>query len=202
MLLDCKTLKCEQIPIDTGDYSFVIINTNKPHALVESKYNERRQETEYAYSILKRKLDINCLADVKSFQLLGYRKSLPSIIYKRAKHVVDECERVEYCAEAMRAGNMKKFGELLTASHVSLAELYEVTGKELDSLAHAAWSRGACLGARMTGAGFGGCTINLVRTNAVEDFKKKVCERYYKETGYEATCYDVEISDGLCYKKI
>lgn len=200
MLLDCKTLQCEQIPIDTGEYSLVIIDTNKPHSLVVSKYNERRAETEEALSILKRKImGIDCLADVKPFKLLEYRTSMPSIIYRRAKHVVDECERVRLATIAMREGNMVRFGELLTESHKSLAELYEVTGKELDSLAHAAWDHPACVGARMTGAGFGGCTINLVKTDAIDDFKSKVCYRYLQETGYEATSYEVCIADGLSY---
>ncbi len=202
MLLDCKTLECEQIPIDTGEYSLIIINTNKPHALVESKYNERREETETALSILKRKLDIECLADVRPFKLLEYRTGLPATIYRRAKHVVDECERVRQAVEAMKRGDMKKFGELLTESHKSLEQLYEVTGKELDSLAHAAWDHPACAGARMTGAGFGGCTVNLVKPAAVEDFKRKVCDRYKQETGYDATCYDVKIGDGLTYREI
>ena len=102
----------------------------------------------------------------------------------------------------MQKGDMKRLGELLTESHRSLAELYEVTGKELDSLTHAAWDRYACAGARMTGAGFGGCTVNLVKTNAVEDFKRKVCYRYKQETGYDATCYDVMVGEGLTYRKI
>ena len=202
MLLDCKTLECEQVPIQTGDYSLIVINTNKPHALVESKYNERRAETETAFALLKRKIKIDCLADVSKYRLTEYRTSLPALIYRRANHVVDECERVRLAVDAMKKGDMKRFGELLAESHKSLSELYEVTGKELDSLAHAAWDHPACAGARMTGAGFGGCTINLVKTNAVEDFKRKVCYRYKQETGYDAICYDVDIADGLCYKTL
>ncbi len=202
MLLDCKTLECRQIPIDTGEYSLVIINTNKPHNLVESKYNERRAETETALSILKRSLEIDCLADVDPSVLEEHKASLPPTVFRRAKHVVDECERVRLAAEAMQRGDMECFGKLLTRSHVSLAELYEVTGKELDSLAHAAWEHPACTGARMTGGGFGGCTVNLVRTNAVEDFKEKVCLRYKRETGYTAVCYNAQISNGLVYNEI
>ena len=94
------------------------------------------------------------------------------------------------------------FGELLTKSHKSLEQFYAVTGRELDGLAHAAWDHPACAGARMTGAGFGGCTVNLVKTNAVEEFERTVCARYKQETGYDATCYDVEIGDGLTYREI
>lgn len=202
MLLNCQTLECRYVPVQTGEYSLVLINTNKPHSLVESKYNERRKETEYAFSILRRKLDIGCLADVRPFELLEYKGGLPLIIFRRAKHVVDECQRVRAATLAIQNGDMKRFGELLTESHKSLAELYEVTGKELDSLVHAAWDHYACAGARMTGAGFGGCTINLVKTNAVEDFKRKVCYRYKQETSYDATCYDVKIGDGLTYREI
>ena len=202
MLLDCKTLECEQVPIQTGDYSLIIINTNKPHALVESKYNERRIETETAFALLKRKMKIECLADVAPYRLTEYKTGLPAVIYRRAKHVVDECERVRQAAEAIKQGDIKMFGELLTKSHKSLEQFYEVTGRELDSLAHAAWDHPACAGARMTGAGFGGCTVNLVKTNAVEEFERKVCARYKQETGYDATCYDVEIGDGLTYREI
>lgn len=202
MLLDCKTLECHYIPMQTDGYSLVIINTNKPHSLVESKYNERWRETNRALSLLKRKMQIDCLADVKPFQLTEYKTCLPAVIYSRAKHVVDECERVRLAAEAMKRGDMKKFGELLTESHRSLEQLYEVTGEELDCLAHAAWDHPACAGARMTGAGFGGCTVNLVRTDGVEDFKRKVCYRYKLKTGYDASCYDVKIGDGLVYREI
>ncbi len=202
MLLDCKSLKCDYIPVYTGEYSFVIINSNKPHNLVESKYNERRAETELALSLLKRRFSIECLADMKPFVLRAYKTMLPPPIYRRARHVVEECARVELATEAMTAGDMKRLGGLLTESHKSLEELYEVTGTELDSLAHAAWDHPACAGARMTGAGFGGCTINLVKSAAVEEFKRKVCARYKRETGYTATCYDVDISDGLRYRGI
>lgn len=202
MLLDCKTLDCEQIPVETGNYSLIIINTNKPHALVESKYNERRAETEMALSLLKRKMEIDCLADVSQYRFVEYKATLPATIYRRAKHVIDECERVKSAVKAMRKGDMIRFGELLTESHKSLSGLYEVTGKELDSLASAAWDHPACAGARMTGAGFGGCTINLVKTSAVEDFKQKVCYRYKQETGYNATCYEAEIADGLRYREL
>lgn len=203
MLLDCKTLSCEQIPMQTGAYSFVIINSHKPHSLVESKYNERREETEQAFALLKRRLrDIECLADVRPFKLVEYKTGLLPTLYRRARHVVDECERVNQAVTALRTGDMKRFGELLTESHRSLAEQYEVTGRELDCLAHAAWDHYACAGSRMVGGGFGGCTISLVRTDAVDDFKRKVCARYQKETGYEATCYDAETGDGLTYREI
>lgn len=197
MLLDCKTLDCEYVPVDTGDYAFVIINCNKPHNLVESKYNERRAETERALELLKQKLDVDCLAEVGEDDFVMYGKLLSGKVYDRAKHVVEECARVEKAVTAMRAGDMVGLGRLLNESHASLRDLFEVTGRELDALAEAAQSHPACVGSRMTGGGFGGCTISIVMRSGVEDFKKTVAERYKKATGYDAICYDTEISDGI-----
>ena len=120
----------------------------------------------------------------------------------RVKHVVEECERVKLAQNAMAAGDMVTLGRLLNESHNSLRYLYEVTGKELDALASAAQGHPACAGSRMTGGGFGGCTISIVKTEAVEDFKKYVLARYEKDTGYKATCYEAEISDGITVQKL
>ena len=202
MLLDCSTLDCQYVPVKLGDYSLVLINSNKPHSLVESKYNERRAETEEALRLLQQKLNIGCLAEVTNEQLQQNRQLLSPTVYKRAQHVVEECERVKLATVAMRTGDMAQFGSLLNASHASLSELYEVTGRELDALAYAAQSHPACLGSRMTGGGFGGCTVSLVKTDAVQDFKRFVTQEYKKQTGYDAICYDAEISDGILYEKI
>ena len=115
----------------------------------------------------------------------------------RVKHVVDECARVRLAVQAMKVGNIEFLGKLLNKSHESLSRLYEVTGRELDALAHAAQSYPLCAGSRMTGGGFGGCTISLVKTNAAESFKKYVCEKYEAATGYLAECYSADISDGI-----
>ncbi len=202
MLLDCKTLACEYIPVDLLGCTLVIANCNKPHNLVESKYNERRAETETALRLLGKKLAVDCLAEIKPYQLEEYRAILPPVIYRRAKHVVEECERVRLASIAMRRGNMEMFGELLNASHASLEKFYEVTGKELDSLAHAAQSHVACLGSRMTGAGFGGCTVSLVRKDGVESFKAYVAEVYERETGYRPTFYQADIADGIVVEQL
>lgn len=202
MLLDCSTLQCQYIPVTLGDCSLVIINSNKPHSLVESKYNERRAETEEALRVLQQKLSVNCLAEVTPQQLEENKNLLSPTVYKRAKHVVEECERVRLAALAMEKGDTAQFGQLLNASHKSLSELYEVTGKELDALAYAAQAHPACLGSRMTGGGFGGCTVSLVRTDAVADFKRFVTERYFQQTGYNALCYETEISDGIVCEEI
>ncbi len=202
MLLDCSDVTCEYVPIRTGDYSIVIINCNKPHNLVESKYNERRAETEKALEILKTKLDIECLAQVGERDFELYEHLLEGKIHDRAKHVVSECARVARAEAAMNAGDMRLLGRLLNESHASLRNLFEVTGKELDALAAAAQSHPDCAGSRMTGAGFGGCTISLVKRGAVEDFKKYVCEKYTRATGYNAVCYDAEIADGITVEKL
>lgn len=197
MLLDCKTLDCEYVPVDTGEHAFVIINCKKPHNLVESKYNERRAETERALELLKQKLDVDCLAEVGESDFARYGGLLSGKVYDRAKHVVEECSRVDKAVAAMRSGDMVGLGRLLNESHASLRDLFEVTGRELDALAEAAQSHPACAGSRMTGGGFGGCTISIVRRDGVEDFKKTVVEKYKKVTGYDAACYDTEISDGI-----
>lgn len=202
MLLDCATLACEYVPIDTGDCSLVIIDCKKPHSLVESKYNERRAETETALCLLQKKLNINSLAELDGRSLEECGSLLPHNVYNRARHVVDECARVADAAKAMKSGDMVKLGALLNASHASLKDLYEVTGKELDALAAAAQSHPACLGSRMTGGGFGGCTVSLVRTSGVEDFKAHVLEKYFEATGYTAAVYQTQIGDGITVEKI
>ncbi len=197
MLLDCGTLQCEYVPLTLGDHSLVVINCDKPHDLMQSKYNERRAETEEAFSILREKLPIGCLADVTPAAFRQYASLLPEPIRRRARHVVEECDRVCRAAAAMKRGDLRTLGALLNASHASLRDLYEVTGRELDALAAAAQSHPACLGSRMTGAGFGGCTVSIVATDALDDFKSYVSARYAAETGYTARIYDAEISDGI-----
>ena len=202
MLLDCKTLACEYVPVNLGEYSLVITNCNKPHSLIESKYNERRAETEQALSIIQSYEKVSCLADVTKEQLDRLSKYLPAKVADRAKHVVEECARVRSAEKAMKQGDMFALGRLLNESHNSLKVLYEVTGKELDCLAEAAQSFHGCVGSRMTGGGFGGCTISIVKTQAVQDFKKYVYERYQKQTGYKPSFYGAVISDGITVTKL
>lgn len=197
MLLDCATLECEYVPINLGNCSFVIINCKKPHNLVESKYNERREQTEIALSLLKRHADIENLAEASEELLYSCKTIMPETIFNRAAHIVSECARVRAAANAMRSGDMPSLGMLLDASHESLKSLYEVTGRELDALQAAAQSHPACLGSRMTGGGFGGCTVSVVETEALDDFKRYTLEKYKETTGYVAEAYDVEIGDGI-----
>lgn len=202
MLLDCKTLACEYVPVELHDCTFVITNCNKPHNLVESKYNERRAETERALEILRAPAGIGCLAELTPEKFVDFAHLLPGKIKDRVQHVVQECERVRKAEIAMKSGNTAELGALLNASHASLRDLYEVTGKELDALAAAAQSYPDCLGSRMTGGGFGGCTISLVRKNAVDGFITHVGEKYKQATGYTASFYGSDVDDGIVVQKI
>lgn len=201
MLLDCKTLDCEYIPFSLGEYTLVIADCNKPHNLIESKYNERRAETQTAFEILKTKLDIDCLADVTLEQFSRYALMLPQPVRNRAEHVVNECRRVKLAGQALRVGNIGFLGKLLNLSHASLRNLYETTGKEADALVAAAQSHPACVGSRLTGGGFGGSTISIVKRDDTDDFCEYVYRNYYNETGYRAKFYNAEISDGLTVRK-
>lgn len=202
MLLDCNTLECNYVPLDTGDCSLVIINCKKPHSLVESRYNERRAETDGALETLKPLAGITCLAELSISQLEEHRAALTATVYKRVRHVVEECTRVSEAAEAMRSGDMVKLGRLLNQSHASLRDLYEVTGAELDALAEAAQKHPACLGSRMTGGGFGGCTVSLVKTDKLQSFKEFVLGEYERATGYKAEVYQTAIGDGITVGKL
>ncbi len=202
ILLDCKNVRHTFVPLELGDYKLVIANCNKPHNLVESKYNERRQETESALQTLQSVLEVSCLADVTPQQFEEHKHLLPGKVQDRAEHVIYECLRVSQAVEAMKSGNLPLLGKLLNQSHQSLKEKYEVTGVELDTLAETAQSFHGCLGSRMTGAGFGGCTISIVKKDAVKDFEKFVGNKYKEKIGYEASFYDVDIADGIIVEKI
>ena len=204
ILLDCNTLVREYVPIVLGDFTLVIANCNKPHSLVEGKYNERRAETERALALLKEKADISCLAELTpdAFARISSVLDGEGKVKDRARHVVEECDRVRRAAGAMKRGDVGTLGELLNASHASLRDLYEVTGVELDTLAAAAQEHPACAGSRMTGAGFGGCTVSVVRKDGVEDFKRTVAEKYTKKIGYAPSFYDCTIEDGIIVKQL
>lgn len=202
ILLDCSTLEYEYVPLELGDYAMVVANCNKPHSLVESKYNERRGEVEQALKIIQTVKDITCLADLTVEDFEQVKDMLPEVIAKRCKHVVTECERVRQSVEALKAGDIKKLGALLNAGHASLRDLYEVTGKELDALSGVAREHPACLGSRMIGGGFGGCTISIVEKSAVADFIRHVDEAYEKAVGYKASFYETSIEDGVTVTKL
>lgn len=202
MLLDCKRIEHAFIPLKLGEYSLIIINCNKPHNLAESKYNERRAETETALNVLKKVTDISCLADLSAEEFYDNMHLLEGKVKDRARHVVEECRRVNFAVKAMESGDIAGLGKLLNESHASLRDLYEVTGRELDALAEAAQNHPSCAGSRMTGAGFGGCTVSLVRKDGEEDFKESVKREYRRKTGYDCKIYGAEIADGITVNKL
>ena len=202
VLLDCSTLEYEYVPLQLGDYCLVVANCNKPHNLVESKYNVRRQEVETALKAIQKVKDVKCLAELtpKAFSEVKYL--LSGVVAKRAEHVVMECDRVHKAVAALKSGDLEELGRLLNESHFSLCELYEVTGKELDTLSALARKETDCLGSRMIGAGFGGCTISIVKKTAVEGFIRRVGTAYAEAVGYKASFYETSIEDGVTVQKL
>ncbi|MDB8657386.1 galactokinase [Streptococcus anginosus] len=195
--LDTNTLEYELVPLDLKDNVVVIMNTNKRRELADSKYNERRAECEKAVEELKQKLSIATLGELNEWDFDEYSYLIQDENrLKRARHAVLENQRTLQAQAALQAGDLGKFGRLMNASHVSLEHDYEVTGLELDTLAHTAWEQEGVLGARMTGAGFGGCAIALVRKDAVEAFQKNVGQKYEEVVGYAPSFYIAEIAGG------
>ena len=197
VLLNCATLEYEYVPLELGDYALVVANCNKPHNLVESKYNVRRHEVETALKAIQAVKDVSCLAELTPAEFNEVKYLLSGIIAKRAEHVVSECDRVNQAVAALKAGDIAELGRLLNESHYSLRDLYEVTGKELDTLSELARKEKDCLGSRMIGAGFGGCTISIVKKSAVDGFIKRVGGAYYDTIGYRASFYATSIEDGV-----
>lgn len=197
ILLDCNTLKYSYAPIKLDDYNIIIMNTNKRRELADSKYNERRAECEEALRIFKTELNINSLGELDAETFEKYKYLIKDeVILKRAKHAVYENIRTVNALEELNKGNLEVFGKLINESHISLKNDYEVTGKELDTLAETAWKQDGILGSRMTGAGFGGCAIAIVKKATTDQFIKNVSEIYLKEIGYSADFYIANIGDG------
>jgi galactokinase len=197
ILLDCNTLNYEYSPRLLGDYELMIANTNKRRGLADSKYNERRAECVEALKDLQTVSDIKNICDLSKdeFDMICGTIKNPEAL-KRARHAVYENERVKEAVAFLRNGEIERFAELLNDSHESLENDYEATGFELDSLAGSAQRFSGCAGARMTGAGFGGCTVNIVKKDRAKEFIKEVGEEYYKLTGLKADFYQIQISDG------
>lgn len=197
ILLDCNTLKYNYCPVELKDEILVIANTNKRRGLADSKYNERRSECEQALEELKTKLNINSLGELSIEDFENNKNLIDSEIrIKRAKHAVYENQRTLMAKEALAKNDLSTFGKLMNESHISLRDDYEVTGIELDTLVELAWNHEATIGARMTGAGFGGCTVALVKKDRVQDFIEKVGQGYKEKIGYEASFYIANIGDG------
>jgi len=195
ILLDCQTLDYKYSQLNLGEYTLVVMNTNKRRELAESKYNERRGECDKALAVLKQYFLYKDLCSAEMDAVYTHIKN-PTLM-KRARHVISENQRVLEAFKVLNEGNLLEFGALLNDSHQSLRSDYEVTGFELDSLVYAAQQHAACLGARMTGAGFGGCAIALVLTSDLERFKKDVGASYKQLSNLKADFYDVNISNGV-----
>lgn len=198
IFLDCKTLDYKLVPINIDGYKLVLSNTNKKHSLGASKYNERRHECEAGFEILKKELpSATCLGDITPEEYYRVKDAIKDeTVECRVRHVVEEDARVKKSIEVLTAGDLVTFGKLMTASHESLRDLYEVSCDELDILAAEALKVDGVLGSRMTGAGFGGCTVSLVKDDAVDTFIDRLGKVYLDKVGYEASFYITEIGDG------
>ena len=198
IILDCASLSYQHVPLDLGDASLVIVNTNKPHVLADSAYNERRAQCETAFAELKAVkpgLPSLCALTPEEFLEIGSAIKDPDR-YRRARHAVMEEARTRCAVAALLGGQLTEFGRLMNASHVSLRDDFEVSCPELDLLASLAWDTEGVIGGRMTGGGFGGCTVNIVRNEAVEGFVKNAGAAYRKEIGYDASFYVLGAGEG------
>ena len=197
ILLDCNTLDYSYSKVDLKDEVIIIANTNKRRGLADSKYNERRSECETALSELQIKLNINSLGELTEEEFENNKYLIKNDIRaKRAKHAVYENQRTLKAVKALQNNDIETFGKLMNDSHKSLRDDYEVTGKELDTLVDLAWKHEATVGARMTGAGFGGCTVSIVKKDMKEDFINTVGKGYKEIIGYDADFYVANIGDG------
>jgi galactokinase len=199
ILLDCDTLKYELVPFKSGEYKLVIGNTNKRRGLVDSKYNERRAQCEQAVLDLKQAFpELTLLGQLTLAQYESNEHLISDeTVRRRARHVVEEIDRVARSMEVLQNDDLAGFGLLMNASHDSLRDLYEVTGVELDSMVAAAREVSGVLGSRMTGAGFGGCTVSLVHGRSVEQFIAEVGSKYESITGLKPDFYVCDIGDGV-----
>jgi len=204
LFLDCAILEYEEVPLDLGDYTIVITNTNAPHKLTDSQYNTRRQQCEQALEIINAnggKYKYLCDMDMK--ELKKYEKHFSEgILYRRARHCVTEEARVNKAVEVLKKGDIHTFGQLLMEANISMRDDYEATGDELDTVFSIAIKIDGVVGSRMTGGGFGGCNISIVHKDKAEDFKKIVMEEYTKIVGYEPSFYQSKAGQGAVEIKL
>ena len=197
ILLDCNTLEYRYSKINMDGYKIVIGNTNKKRGLADSKYNERRSECESALAQIQTVKNINSLGELTEEEFEEVKNVITDpIVRKRAKHAVYENQRTLKAVKALENNDLLLFGKLMSESHISLRDDYEVTGKELDTLVSLAWEMPGVIGARMTGAGFGGCTVSIVKEENVQYFIDTITEKYTEIIGYAPDFYVANISDG------
>ena len=197
LLIDCRSLHYQPAPLPTGA-AIIVADTMKRRGLVDSEYNTRRRECEEGVRILQRYLpQVQALRDVSTDQFVEHEGQLPENVRKRCRHIIYENERVLTGIAALQAGDLAAFGQLMDESHASLRDDYEVSCVELDIMAEAAWKVKGVYGSRMTGAGFGGCTVSLVVEEAVEDFRNQVAAAYERATGIAPQIYVCRAEDGV-----
>ena len=198
LFIDCRTNKYELIPLKNHDYQVVICNSKIQRSLINSEYNKRREECKIAAEFFKHKLnrEIQALRDITMNEYKKYQAQLPEVIARRARHVISENYRVQAGVQALREENFLAFGQLMIESHQSLKEDYEVSCAELDLLVNLALKQEGVLGARMTGAGFGGCTVNLIEKNYVDAFKKNTKNEYKEVTAINPDIYVTPPAEG------
>lgn len=197
IFLDTSTLNYEYAPVVLKDARIVITNSKVKHSLVGSAYNDRRNECETALEELKKVVDINTLGDLSEEEFEAHKDAITSdICRKRAKHAVYENQRTIKAVKALKEDNVEEFGRLMNASHVSLRDDYEVSCEEIDILVDLAWKIPGVIGSRITGGGFGGCTVSIVKNDAVDTFIDTIGKQYKEKVGHEAEFYVVDIGDG------
>ncbi len=197
IFLDTSTLHYEYAPVKLKDARIVIVNSKVKHSLVDSAYNDRRQECTDALAALKTVADIETLGDLTVEEFEKYKHVLTDpILEKRARHAVAENQRTIEAVAALKADNIARFGELMNQSHVSLRDDYEVSCEEIDILVDLAWKIPGVIGSRITGGGFGGCTVSIVENDAVDDFIRSIGASYKEKVGHEAEFYTVDIGEG------
>ncbi|PPA69639.1 galactokinase [Jeotgalibacillus proteolyticus] len=202
--LNTSTMEAEDVPLELGNYKIVITNTNKRRTLSDSKYNERRSQCEEALkNIQQKRPDIQSLSNLDVQDLPEIEETLQNnLLFQRTKHVITENDRSRQAKKALQDGDLSLFGELMIGSHQSLKNDYEVTGQELDALFQTQREAEGCIGTRMTGAGFGGCTVSLVLEDSIQAFQKEVHSQYKKQTGLTPDFYICEAGKGVHEQEI
>lgn len=197
IFLDTNSMEFEYAPLNLAGMKLMVTNTNKKHSLVDSEYNLRREQCGRALADLQKKLDVKTLGDLSIEEYEANKELIEDeVCRRRAKHAVYENQRTIEAVAALKAGDVEHFGKLMNESHVSLRDDYETSCKEADILAEEAWKIPGVLGSRITGGGFGGCTVSIVKDEAVEEFQKKLGEVYLEKVGYPASFYTLEIGGG------
>ena len=198
MRLDCETLEFQYFPLNLGNYKIVLFDTGVKHNLVESEYNLRRQQCEEGLAFFRKHFDksVKNLSQVPLAWLQSSRSQLNSVVYNRCQYVIEENQRILSACEDLQAGNLADFGIKMTATHEGLRNLYEVSCQELDFLVDAVWHESSVLGSRMMGGGFGGCTINLIKADEIDELYDRLSDSYKQNTGIELKMYSVVTANG------